>query len=325
MKITLSILFVILSFFLFYSCKKVKIVAPVVTTEDVTDITISSAESGGSMNDDPYSVITKGVCYSTQQNPTIADNTIANNSFTSIFQDKITGLSANTTYYARAFATNSAGTGYGDQVKFTTLIDYSGQTGTVTDIDGNTYPTIGIGGQIWMAKNLVTTKFQDGTPIQLVESATSWSSLSTPVFCYYNNSPDNIQIYGGLYNFYTIDSGSNGNKNICPAGWHVPADNEFITLILYLGEGTAAQKLKESGTSHWISPNSGNNSSGFSALPAGVRNPDGSFDEIGSDGLFWSSTTYGNLASRLNISGDVASASDVSEKGNGFSIRCLKN
>jgi len=170
MKTTIKILIVLLPLFLLYSCKKKedKGTPPVLTTSEVTKITISTAVSGGTVTDDPTSILSKGICYSTEQNPTIQDNISVDKSINSSFLDAMTSLTSNTTYYVRAFATNSTGTGYGNQVKFTTLTDYTGQTGTVSDVDGNTYPTIGIGSQVWMAKNLVTTKFQDGTPIPLV-------------------------------------------------------------------------------------------------------------------------------------------------------------
>ena len=326
MKTAFRISLVILSIFLLYSCKKDKGAPPVLTTSEVTAITISSAVSGGTVTDDPTSILSKGICYSTEQNPTTLDNKTVDNSITYSFLDGMTGLSANTTYFVRAFATNSSGTGYGNQVKFTTLMDYTGQTGTVDDVDGNSYPTIGIGSQIWMAKNLVTTKFQDGTPIPLVTSNTLWAS-ATAAFCYYNNSLQNKTIYGGLYNFYTIDATYNGYKNVCPAGWHVPSDMEFVTLILYLGEISAAKKLKETGTLHWKNQNSGTNTSGFSALPGGVRyDTNGAFDAIGYDALFWSSTSYGaDNANKMIISGDGATAWDGSNKRYGFSIRCLKD
>jgi len=327
MKTTFKISFVILSVFLLYSCKKDKGTLPVVSTSEVTEITLSTAICGGTMTADPYSIVSKGICWSTEQNPTIADNKTVDNSLTSSFSDWMTGLSATTTYYVRAFATSSAGTGYGNQIKFTTLIDYSGQTGTVSDVDGNTYPTIGIGGQIWMAKNLATTKFQDGTAIPLVTGNTTWASLSTAAYCYYNNSLDNKTNYGGLYNFYTIDPSINGNKNVCPTGWHVPTDMEFITLFMYLGQGQAGQKLKESGTSHWLSSNTGTNQSGFSALPGGVRyDGNGMFDQIGYDCLFWSSTSSGVNTVNLQISDNAANVNYTSNnKVFGFSIRCLKN
>ena len=328
MKTTIKILIVLLPLFLLYSCKKKedKGTPPVLTTSEVTKITISTAVSGGTVTDDPTSILSKGICYSTEQNPTIQDKISVDNSINSTFLVAITGLTSNSTYYVRAFATNSIGTGYGNQVKFTTLPDYSGQTGTVSDVDGNTYPTIGIGSQVWMAKNLVTTKFQDGTPIPLVTSNLEWAT-ATPAFCYYNNSLLNKTIYGGLYNYYAIDATYNGNKNVCPSGWHVPSDMEFITLITYLGEATAAQKLKESGTSHWLEQNSGTNTSAFTALPGGVRYySNGAFDEIGYDGLFWSSTSYGSDdADKMEISGNGASAWVGSNKGFGFSVRCLKN
>jgi uncharacterized protein (TIGR02145 family) len=139
----------------------------------------------------------------------------------------------------------------------------------VSDVDGNTYKVVIIGTQVWMAENLKTTKYSDGTPIPLVTDNTAWSNLTTPGYCWYNNDSATIaQTYGALYNWYTVNTG-----NLCPAGWHVPTDAEWTILITYLGgEDVAGGKLKEAGTAHWSSPNTGaTNETGFTALPGGFR------------------------------------------------------
>lgn len=138
----------------------------------------------------------------------------------------------------------------------------------VTDIDGNVYKTIKIGNQWWMAENLKTTHLNNGTSIPLVVDNTEWSELTTPGYCWYNNNTDNKNLYGALYNYYVVLS-----DKLCPEGWHVPTQNEWLTLSNYLGGRSAAGgKLKETGTMHWLEPNTGaTNESGFTGLPGGFR------------------------------------------------------
>lgn len=120
--------------------------------------------------------------------------------------------------------------------------------GTVTDIEGNVYPTMKIGTQSLMVENLRVTKFNDNTAIPLVTNATDWKILFTPGYCWYNNDPaTNKNIYGALYNWFTVNTGK-----LCPTGWHVPTDAEWITLTTYLGNVNAGGKLKETGTTHWL-------------------------------------------------------------------------
>jgi uncharacterized protein (TIGR02145 family) len=153
----------------------------------------------------------------------------------------------------------------------------------VSDIDGNTYNVVIIGTQVWMAEALKTTKYNDGTPIPLVTDNTAWTNLTTPGYCWYNNdSATYAPTYGALYNWYTVNTG-----NLCPTGWHVPFDYEWTILITYLGgEDIAGGKLKEAGTTHWLSPNTGaTNESGFTALPNGYRSAvSGDFRSIGETG-----------------------------------------
>ena len=151
--------------------------------------------------------------------------------------------------------------------------------GAITDIDGNVYDTVVIGSQEWTVQNLKTTKLNDGTAIPEVTDNSAWAALTTPGRCAYNNDPANRTIYGELYNWYAVGIG-----NLAPAGWRVPTDADWTTLTTYLGGLTVAGgKLKESGTTHWHSPNtSGTNEVGFSALPGGCRlNNDGTFFAIG--------------------------------------------
>jgi uncharacterized protein (TIGR02145 family) len=125
--------------------------------------------------------------------------------------------------------------------------------GSMTDRDGNSYKTIHIGNQTWMVKNLSTTMFNDGTAIPIVNDASLWGNLLTPACCWQNNDPIRKVTYGVMYNWYAVNTGK-----LCPTGWHVSSDEEWTELTDYLGsEKVAGGKLKESGFSHWKSPNAG--------------------------------------------------------------------
>jgi uncharacterized protein (TIGR02145 family) len=164
--------------------------------------------------------------------------------------------------------------------------------GTMTDQDGNEYKTIVIGTQTWMAENLRTTKYRDGSAIPNITEITAWGNLTTGAYCNYNNttSADTIATYGRLYNWYAVTD----SRNIAPEGWHVPTDAEWTTLVTYLGDfRVAGGKMKETGTTHWITPNEGaTNESGFTALPSGDREGYiyGTFNNMGALGIYLSST-----------------------------------
>jgi uncharacterized protein (TIGR02145 family) len=200
--------------------------------------------------------------------------------------------------------------------------------GSVTDIDGNTYKTIVIGEQEWMAENLVVEHYANGDPIPLVADGNEWSSLSTGGWCYPNNYVAYACPYGKLYNWYVaVDQ-----RNVCPAGWHVPSDSEWTVLTTTLfGVETAGGLLKSSGNTYWREPNTGaTNFSGFSGLPAGYRTSSsgGSFQaSIESYGFWWSTTANGSswaLSRRLDFDKlIVMSQSKIRQWG--MSIRCLKD
>jgi len=201
------------------------------------------------------------------------------------------------------------------------------------DIDGNAYTSVTIGTQVWMVENLKTTKYNDGTTIPLVTDNTAWLNLTTPGYCWYNNDAGtNKNTYGALYNWYVVNT-----DKLCPMGWHVPSDAEWHNLVLYLDgnasidnipeSSIAGGKLKEEGTSHWMSPNTGTNSSGFRALPGGGRNSLG-FGSIGVSGLYWSSTGIAEFEYVL-YRGLGYNTSDIFRdrysKWIGCSVRCLKD
>jgi len=201
--------------------------------------------------------------------------------------------------------------------------------GSVSDIDGNTYKTVQIGTQTWMAENLRSTRFNDGTPlVKMPLDDNSFSSL--PGYSWYNDDPATyMAAYGALYNVQAIDVRLNGYKYVCPSGWHVPNNAEWDTLTTHLGGITiAGGKLKETGTSHWLSPNTkATNASGFTALPGGYCYGSGNyFLRIGEMGYWWSSTIsdqYSGWAwAMYKNNGDI---NRVNYNVSQLSVRCIKN
>jgi len=184
---------------------------------------------------------------------------------------------------------------------------------------------ITIGGQTWTLKNLDVASYRNGDPIPEVQAASTWSNLTTGAWCYYENNTANGTTYGKLYNWYAV----NDPRGLAPNGYHIPTDAEWTTLTSYLGGTvTAGGKMKEAGTSHWLSPNTGaTNSSGFTGLPGGIRYTDGGFTSIGAEGDWWSSSENGtSYASCRNLNGYNGSVCSFNfYKRNGFSVRCLRD
>jgi len=200
----------------------------------------------------------------------------------------------------------------------------SGSSNSVMDGDGNIYGVVRIGSQVWMAENLKTTKFNDGTKIPMVPGIEEWRSLNSPGFCWYNNDVGTFgKNYGALYNWHTVSTGK-----LCPDGWHVPSQKEWNTLINYFGENIAGRHLKDKGTEYWESSNmDATNASGFTARPGGSRWDIGIFLDEGIRGRWWSSTEFNgtnvwdsNMSSSYNrVTGSL------DDKKNGLSVRCIKN
>ncbi len=251
------------------SCKKDKeeeqptIPVPEVRTAGVSSVLMVDALCGGEVINDGGSVVTaRGVCWSKSPNPTTSDSKTVDGDGAGIFTSKITGLIPQTKYYIRAYATNAGGTSYGSTITMTTI------DSTVTDIEGNIYRTVQIGSQIWMTENLMTTKYRNGTNIPEITDNTVWAGMNSGAYCNYNNNTSNGTVYGHLYNWYAATD----SRNIAPVGWHVPSWQEWCDLYNYLGLDSAGLKLREAGTSHWVSPNAGaTNETGFTALPGGYR------------------------------------------------------
>jgi uncharacterized protein (TIGR02145 family) len=311
------------------------------STLPVSNITGSTAVTGGNITSDGGEAVTqRGVVWSTTPNPTLANNTTNDGSGVGSFTSSLTGLSANTTYYVRAYAINNAGTAYGNEVSFMTAAN-SDETsewlnpnltyGSVTDLDGNTYATIEIGTQEWMAENLRTTTYANGDPIPNVTDSAQWSNLTTGAWAHYSDDTQYEIPYGKLYNWYTAAD----PRNVCPTGWHVPTDAEWTVLTDYLGGlEVSGGKMKTTGTIEaatglWYSPNAGaTNSSGFSGAPGGGRGYySGGYASIGYYGLWWSSSEFGtDFAWYRSLDCYVGGAISYSfNKRVGFSVRCLRD
>ncbi len=292
---------------------------PTLTTTSASDVASTTATCGGNITSDGRATVTsRGVCWSTSPSPTINDNKTSDGTGTGVFTSSITILFFSTTYYVRAYATNSVGTAYGDEQTLTTTM--------TTDIDGNFYSAIKIGTQTWMGENLKTTKYRTGESISKPTTTTNWSNATFGAWCDYNSDTANGLKYGHLYNWYAVAD----TRNIAPEGWHVPTDAEWTTLTTYLGgEALAGGKLKEAGTANWGSPNTdATNESGFTALPGGFRSSStGAYGSQGLSGLWWSSSESGTGGARNRDMGynyGNVNRGDGS-KSDGISIRCILN
>jgi uncharacterized protein (TIGR02145 family) len=200
---------------------------------------------------------------------------------------------------------------------------------SVTDIDGNVYSTVTIGTQTWMAENMKTTHYRNGDPIPNVTDNDQWGNLYSGAYCWYDNDLANKDIYGAFYNGYSVKD----SRNIAPAGWHIASKEEWVTLINYLdGESIAGGKMKETGTAHWISPNSdATNKSGFNALPGGYRQRGtGIFLYKGVNAYFVTSTEefnsgYDSSWHIMLFNQSARCSPTYAEKTFGFSVRCIKD
>ncbi len=195
----------------------------------------------------------------------------------------------------------------------------------VADVDGNLYDTIDINNTIWLRKNLRTTHYNDGTPIPGISDTLTWTTLTTGARCWYNNdSAVYADIYGSLYNWHAVNTGK-----LCPAGWHVPNFPEWEALFNYLGGASVAGgKLKETGTAHWMSPNTGaTNETGFTALPGGYRQYSGNapFSALGTNGYWWSASDYGSAHAWNPVMNhtDAQINWGFTQKKAGMAVRCV--
>jgi len=323
-----------------------------VTTEPVFQISRTSAGFKGSMiNEGTDTVIAFGFCWSTKAQPTFDDNKIVpqymktGNTTNGTFQGEILGLSPGATYYVKAYSITVENKIYGKEESFTTKPATAHTTfnpdlnyESVSDIDGNTYKTIKIGTQEWLAENLKTTRLNDGSSIPQISENNKWSNMSSSGYSWYNNNEAVFKnIYGGYYNWYAVNTGK-----LCPSGWHVPTDDDWIEFKSFLGmtqeqieveyipETTAGNKIKETGTINWVEENSAaTNESGFTALPGGWRTYLGSFDDEGGGGGWWSASVLAQynvvLSHWVAFFTPAIYRSFLPSKNFGLNVRCVKD
>ena len=350
---------------------------PLVSTAPVMKTSDSTALSGGEVSaDGGLPIISRGVCWSTSSQPDISCQHTNDGTGTGSFSSVISGLTIDSVYYVRAYATNSYGTAYGETRIYRPILpagDAQPCAGaqTVTDYDGNVYATVKIGEQCWMRENLKTTHFSDGTPIPLSVETTSW----TAAYCYSPHAQSsNISSYGLLYNWAAAMNGATGSganpsgvQGVCPPGWHLPSFNEWTQLAGYVsgnpaylcdtipGVLSARNGKAFADTTGWHNSDeycvvgneqSQNNSTGFSAKPAGYLdvtydNAYHHYEMFHEGAAFWSSTQFvesGTYMIRayiaavlyevdyMMLNGNGGAFYDVAELKNcAMSVRCVKD
>jgi uncharacterized protein (TIGR02145 family) len=322
-----------------------------VTTVAVTDITNTSARceinvtsDGGGTGDILHDIL----CSNYIKEPVFPfDPTGGWGGSTGLgtYYEEILDLTPGTIYYVRAYVWNDVGIAYGNTLSFTTTGTVTGDIafnpevsyGTVSDIEGNTYKTVQIGNQTWMAENLKTKKLNDGNDIRS-EEFRYWSDRTNPAYCWYvNDEAKYSNNYGAMYNWYAVNTGK-----LCPEGWHVPSDEEWTVLSEYLGGSeVVGHQLQEKGFTHWVESDSAvTNGSGFTALPGGYRfgsgTPINDFNYMGYVASFWSSSTstqwdneerpsFWGMAYEPDGTGEFYNTSYWIDKGDGISVRCIKD
>ena len=254
----------------------------------------------------------KGICYSTEPSPTLDANIIEPESSGDPLMVEIEDLDSETTYYARAYATSDAGTSYSTEVTFTT-------TSPVTDNDGNEYKTVKIGDQLWMAENLRTTTYNDGSAIPNITGEDAWSEATTPAYSWWENDASESD-RGAYYNYYTVMT-----EKLCPTGWHIPDTTEWGVLLDFVGD-EPGRKLKSHGEQMFTDYNE----TGFSAYMEGYRaSGSGTFGRSGEWTFMWiggdplSIEGYTEAIEFLHDSHGVEQ--DMNSKQMGFSVRCIKD
>lgn len=299
---------------------------PSVTTGQVTGITDKSAVCSGTVTDNGGASNTeKGICWSLLPDPDLGDDShhVSVNTGPDIYNCTLTELSSGTLYYVRAYVRNGGGTTYGDQIEFRTK---------VADAEGNLYGTVLIGDQVWMTENLRVLKYNDNSDIPNITENSEWIGQTEGAYCWYENDISYKTTIGALYNWYAVGTGK-----LCPVGWHVPTNEEFNTLELFLGmdpesidvwdwRGTdQGSQLKS--TTGWKAGENGTNSSGFSAIPGGYRyGADGGFNALDKLTYYWCSERNTELAWYRRLDGpETGIFKGSTYKRGGKYIRCIKN
>jgi uncharacterized protein (TIGR02145 family) len=295
--------------------------SPTVDTQAANSLTATAATLNATFTDGGSAVTATGFKYATNSALTTPTD-VAGSGTTSPFTAALTGLTASTQYWAVGYATNAVGTSYGDTITFTTSAPFACGTSTVT-YDGHNYTTVQIGSQCWFKENLRNDNYNDGTAIPGNLNDATWTSTTSGAQTVYGQGGPNealsLTTYGRLYNWYAVTDAA----GLCPTGWHVPSNWEWTTLEAAVSSNANALKSNTG----WASGDGGTNSSGFSALPGGLRNYYyGAFNFQGSYGYWWSSSLngtdvwYRTLYSGFSI---IDRLSDLPRYG--FSVRCVQD
>jgi len=299
-----------------FSVRCLKNSIPQVNSISITNISGIQAIANGQVVSEGDQNTIRGFCFSSTPNPTVFNDTTISGSGIGLYSDTLFGLNPNSTYYVRAYAKNSIGLSYGNEISF---VNQPGlrcpNTPNVTDIDGNVYLTVLINGRCWMQSNLKTSKYRNGDNIPIgVHSSGSYTV--------YNNNSNNNLIYGKLYNYYAVED----TRGICPTGWHVPTENEWQSLP---DGGSLKSMLTQPSIGGWNFPNQGaNNLSGFSALPGGAFSVQYGHIGLGLSGTWWSSTITQNSYPRYyTLNWDYPTLYQFNNwwQNYGASIRCIKD
>ena len=314
---------------------------PTVVTDSVYDITLTSAIGSGNVTSDGLTpLLAVGLCWSTSPNPTINDNHTEEGNSLGYFTSNITGLTDSTTYYVRAYATNSVGTAYGNEMSFATPAPFHCGIDTLIDVDGNRYNTLQLGNQCWMKENLRTTRYADGTLIPQA-FATALDGA------YWHLTYDTATLYGLLYSWPAVvrDPSSAGSQTIvqgiCPTGWHVPSVNECYQLSNYVGsqsqytcnnnQSYVAKALASTKGWYTISTTcavgndpSSNNATGFGAMPAGCFHVHNCFYDLYCGAYFWTTDCYSGQSYIMSLTMGSAYVNMYwRDRNNAYSVRCL--
>ncbi len=332
-KKSLELYFLVLAMMIVAGCKKENEdkskYFPVIQSAELSEITYNSVISGGVISSDGgYEIISRGVCWDYFPDPTVEEFKTNDGAGIGSFVSKATGLSDETKYYLRAYATNVMGTGYGDAITFITKSSPCGKSAVLTDQrDGNSYLIIPIGNQCWMVSNL--------RYLPKVTPASTGHHSTEHYYVYGYQGFDveeakqsgHYQNYGVLYNWPAA-------INACPDGWHLPDDDEWTVLTEYLGGASiAGRKLKSTRVMpdphpRWSTPEiDATNETGFSGLPGGFRTQNGRFYYLGFFANWWTSTDgpHGAAHNRYMLHYGKEIFPNYVIKTLGFNVRCIKD
>ncbi len=305
---------------------------PVAETYPPYDVTAVSAIAAGRVTSDGGgNIVERGFYWGEEPDLPDEGQKIVAGSGMGEFEIKLEGLEMETTYYISAFAENEQGISTGEILSFTTTLFRYGEG--VTDHEGNHYNTIIVGNQEWMAGNLMVSSYRNGDPIPEIEDGNDWHNLTGGAFVWYENRYEGRgEYYGALYNWYAVAD----ERGLCPPGWRVPGEEDWDSLVIFLGGSEIAGGAMKSERTfpdlhpRWNEPNTGaTNTGGFSAFPAGYRERAGSFRDLGERAFWWSADEHGidgswahNMVLRYDYPGVFRFSSS---KHRGCSVRCIKD